>query len=317
VPLEGNQSFVTQKAWDAFTKPEDGLNEQYGRLVFTIDPATVAKELSICAHLASPTASQPLPPAGHFALITSPQPRTLAPPDDEAFIRGISVYLPGASAKTRINVRMQPTGQMLTHVKNHSGLDDPACKAAVAADPTNLCDFNNYSFVGAPSGGASVAVSYTTCALYYRILYCTMLCYYTIRPASLSYTTCSRRFCFAPLHLARLPLPSLPALPVRRMAGPHETRSLAHVRAWLARGAAHSIDARKPAPPLFPHCRAGTTPIPSMGICARSACSRVRSPAGHTNYAHLPPASLPIPRPKHAHLLPTPKHDTQSPRHHL
>jgi hypothetical protein len=254
VPLEANQSFVTQRVWDAFTKAEDGLNQQYGLLAVIIDPAILAEELSICAHLASSTASQLRPPDGNFALTTAPKPRTPAPPVDEAFIRGISVYLPGAaSGKNFINVQMQSTWKMLTHVKQAPKTQ----RARRPSKPTrSTCATSTTTRLLARCLGTRASLSRTPRAqctiLYYTVLYYTIL-YYAVLLHVYS-SICQRRcllhrvralLLLRALRHAHLPLRNLPAVPVRPLACPHETRSLAQVRARLARGAAHSIDARK------------------------------------------------------------------------
>lgn len=86
---------------------------------------------------------------------------------DEVFIRGVSVYLEGATIDTKIanelNVRLEPSGQMVTRVLNQNWPANATCAAYVREDPNNLCLFNNFSFVGAPSGKSNT-VDYT---LYY------------------------------------------------------------------------------------------------------------------------------------------------------
>jgi hypothetical protein len=125
-----NQPYMTPTAFRDFS---DNTQESWGKLDFQIKPHQLSRLSSY----------------------------------DEVFVRGISVYLEGASIETEIanelNVRLEPFGQMVTRVLNQNWPSNNTCAAYVAEDPNNLCIFNNYSFVGAPSG-ASNTVSYT---LYY------------------------------------------------------------------------------------------------------------------------------------------------------
>jgi len=122
-----NVPYITPAAFKAFS---DDQEESWGKLDFAIEP----QMLDILSSY------------------------------DEVFIRGISVYLEGASITMEIandlNVRLEPAGQMVTRVLNQDWRLNDTCASYVAEDPTNLCVFNNFSYVGAPSGSSNT-VSYT------------------------------------------------------------------------------------------------------------------------------------------------------------
>lgn len=122
-----NVPYITPAAFRDFS---DDQQESWGKLEFEIEPKQLSRLTSY----------------------------------DEVFVRGVSVYLEGASIEAQIanelNVRLEPSGQMTTRVLDQNWPSNASCAAYVAKDPNNLCIFNNYSYVGAPSG-ASNTVSYT------------------------------------------------------------------------------------------------------------------------------------------------------------
>ena len=105
--------------------------EEWGRLQFTVSPANYKIELAQY---------------------------------DELFVRGTAVYLEGAGIDPVTSgglwVYITPTGDMKTRVRNTTLESASDCGAYKRVDPRNMCEYDNYTFVGAPE--TSQVVTYAS-----------------------------------------------------------------------------------------------------------------------------------------------------------